>query len=937
MNLHNSIQNILYKADKPLSIHEIAKQLKEVGFDFQKQDKNLVEEEIQIFIKNNPNSFDNLSGKIVSTSNSAWKNLLSAYRYIFETTRNYFSGSDLQFVLASLLFLKRVYDTNKAGENHKIRFSNINSLFFFLSDQNNQVEELLSILKHVEKNRDPLNIFSDFEQLLKRLSKYTILKIFDALDRFETTQYSEENFGSIFEYFLHQISVEFSNLTTPYTPKDLQKVMVAILDPQDGKTLYDPACGSGGLLIESLRYAKGRLDVKGSEIDHRMAQFCYMNLAMNGFSGANLAISDFLEELHNENSYDYVIGDIPLNGIYKPDRYYDLFGRWNILPPKSGKEYSDPVVFVLSKLSEKGKAVITVSETLLFKGGKEKETRELLINKDILECVISLPHGALRPYTDGKASILVINFSKPEELQGKIKFIDSTLTYSDSKSVDININEVVALYRSLSQEFSSKYKLVQREKLTKDLNLSVSTYRTESILAKEMLASGKAIKLGEIVKIRSGVNFKKEDSLNDSGIPVVRIENLSKEILDIYLDIKEIKNKATNIHQYERSLLSQECILIARIGNQLKPTYFKPSAQNKQILLHSSLFALIPNKKENVVDLEYLYYQLHDNFILEQIVRNRVGAVMSSISISRLNEVIIPFVDISAQKEFVSFQKASIISAERAKVEERLQALNYREEIEQKESHIVKTLVHQLRPTLVSINLQVQTFKRIINKCCLGDRKEFNYEEFQHDPDLEDLITLPDNSSLEELIYRFEKDTLHLNDVLTSVNKVMNFNLKSSDKTEIDILQFIRDFADFHYQKETRLYTIEVKGENIILLIHRTSFTELLDQLVINAEKHGFSEISKKTPKLIFDVKKSKDRPVAIIEYQNNGKTFNLTQDEYIGLFTKSQASKGSGIGGNYINRIVKAHGGAIVIDENFTSGFRMTIEMPLLDKEHNE
>ncbi len=142
----------------------------------------------------------------------------------------------------------------------------------------------------------------------------------------------------------------------------------------------------------------------------------------------------------------------------------------------------------------------------------------------------------------------------------------------------------------------------------------------------------------------------------------------------------------------------------------------------------------------------------------------------------------------------------------------------------------------------------------------------------------------------------------------------------------------MRILPNQHLQKKLRPYTIDVKGEHINLLIHHPSFRELLEQLVINAEKHGFSvqKKLKRVPKILFEIRRSKNRPIVIIEYQNNGKPFKLTQKDYIEAFTKSQNSQGSGIGGNYVNRIIKAHGGALTIDEDFLFGFHMTIELPL-------
>nr|WP_290222934.1 N-6 DNA methylase [Trichocoleus desertorum] len=911
-----------------MSTREIADYLNRTGLYTREDGTPVDKEHIRLHVIKRSDIFDNLNGKVVLTSDTGWKSLLTAYWQLFDVLRNYFSQSDLQFTLASLLFLKRAYDMNSFESTYPIH--NVPNLF---SDQHTAyAERLVQELEDLDRPNNSPSIFSDCAQLLKRLNQEARKTILSVLERFDTSKYSEEDFGPIFDYFLHQISIEFSNSTTPYTPKYLQNLMVAILAPEAGKRLYDPTCGSGGLLIEALRAVEGKLDAKGTEINHRMVQFGYMNLVMNGFFNVDLRTTDFLEELHSKRTYDYIIGDLPLNSAYKPDRYYDLFYKWGMQSPKSGKGYSAPVLFVLSKMAEDGRAVITVSENLLFKGGKEKETRELLVQQDILECVISLPQGALKPYTDAKCSILVLNNRKPLELKNKIKFIESTLTYSNSKSIDVDASEIITFYQSKSQEVTSTYKLIQRDKLTKDLNLSVSTYNAESVLTEEMLASGKAIRLGELVEIHSGANPRKEDFDLDTGILVVKIENLSKDILDVYLNSEEIGHKVEGYTQHKRSVISQECILIARIGEQLKPTYFKPNKKTPKILIHSGLFALIPIKKGKEIDLEYLYYQLHEQFFLDQIQRSRTGAVMPSISITRLKEVIIPYVEIAAQKDFVASQKASIIAMERAKTEERIKTLNYKEEIEQKESHIVKTLVHQLRPTLLSIDLQVRTFKRIVYKYNLTKKREFDENFSQIDPDLEGLIEKPENNTLEELIERFEADTLHLNNVLTSVNKVMNFNLNSSDKTPTNILKFIQDFAVQHQQKEAKVYSIEVKGEQVTLLIHHPSFRELLEQLIINAEKHGFSRAkeSQKLNKIIFDIKQDRDRPVAIIECRNNGNPFKLTQKDYIEAFTKSQNSQGSGIGGNYVNRIVKAHGGALRIDEKFSSGFRMVIEIPL-------
>lgn len=938
MTLHDAIVQILEEAGRPLSTREIADRVNQSGL-YSRKDEKLVEKgQIRSRVKNYSKLFDYINGQIILTSDQHWKKLLTSYWYLADILRGYFGKSDLQFLLASLLFLKRLRDINNIDQKYGIRVPSDNNSNLFYDFDFNHSENIFRELEHLDSINNSLGIFSDSSHLLQRLDNKKLNEIFNTLGQFETNEYNEQEFGPIFEYFLHHISIEFSNSTTPYTPRYLQELMVSLLNPQPGKTLYDPVCGSGGLLIEALNFVGGEMITKGTEINHRMTQLGYMNLVMNGYSNVELNTADCFSELNNDTNYDYIVGDLPLNGVYDLNDYYDLLSSWGITPSKSGKGYSAPVLFVLSKMSQYGIAVITVSESLLFKGGKEKEIRELLIREDVLESVISLPHGALRPYTDAKSSILILNRNKPNHLKNRIKFIDSISTYSDSKSMDINTDEIVKLQKEGSSRITDSFKLIESEKLRRDLNLSVSTYSTESLLAEEMLLSGEGVKLGDVVNIRSGTSPKKEELNSGTNIPVIKIENLSKDILDLYLDLSSIQHRVEYLTKYRRSLLYEEAVLIARIGDQLKPTYYKPSNEISEILFHSGLFALIPQGAERKINLEYLYYQLHTEFVTDQIKKRRSGAVMPHISIAQLKEVVIPYMNIPAQINFVASQKASIISSERSKIEERIKALGYEEAVEQKESDVVKTLIHQLRPSLLSIDLQVKAFKRIIEKHSLTEKKEFDESDHNHDPELDGLINRPKSLTLGNLINRLELDTIHLNDVLTSVNKVMNFNIDSEDKIDTDLLQFIQDYATSKQTQKKLEYTFEVKGKHVMLPIHQTSFREMLDQLALNADKHGFSDKKKikGKPKITFRIRKSEERKVVIIEYLNNGKPYLLTQEDYTKAFIKSQSSDGSGIGGNYVNRVIKAHGGELIIEENKSSGFHMTIEIPLKqDLEH--
>lgn len=931
MTLHEAISQILKEEGRPLSTREIADRINSTRLYIRRDEKPIEKTQIRSSVKNQSKLFDYVNGQVVLTSDINWRELLTTYWYLADTLRNNFNRSELQFLLASLIFVKRLSDIKyQNNENNDVipslAFSNARLDKFLFDYIEKSPYEAIEDLKSQDEFNELPSVFEDFGRLVSLLDFNKRREVFKALGKLNTSSYSTNEFGPIFEYFLHLISVEFSNSTVPYTPKYLQELMVAILDPLQGKTLYDPVAGSGGLIVETLKITHGDLIAKGAEINHRMAQLGYMNLIMNGFSSTKIIAEDCMRELDSPELFDYIIGDLPMNGFSNSLENEMLFNRYGMKPTSSGKGYSVPVLFVLAKLKDSGKAVITVSENLLFKGGKEREIRELLIREDYIESVISLPNGALKPYTEAKASVLVLNKNKAPELKNRIKFIEAQKTFNDSKSIDIDIDSIVEAYKSRDSKRHNNSRLIHFDKLRNDLNLSTSTYSAESLEAEEMLANGSGRKLGELVEIISGKVPKQQIEVVDiaGGLPIIRMENLSKDILDLHLNVQDSR-KVEPSHDYGRSILSKEGLLIARLGDNLKPTYYKPSEEYPEILFHSSIFALTP-KSQDLIDLEYLYYQLNSDFVNKQVRNNRVGAVMPHISIARLQEIIIPYVSKDLQKQFTDTQKANIISAERSKVEERIRALGYEDAIEQKESDIVRTLVHELRPKLSKINVFAEKLSRLVKIHMLEDLKEYPDDIKESvDPEAE----VPENLSLKEVTNKLISDSEKLSDILATVKEVMSFNLDESDFVKTDLLTFIDNYISAKKVEINNVFSIEVRGTHIDIFLHTESMQHVLDQLIANAEKHGFKDKSKNY-KIEFRIKYDSERQISILEYSNDGEPFSLTQKDYVNFITKSKDSTGSGIGGYYVNRIIRSHGGAIIIEEGLKKGFRMQIELPI-------
>src|SRR5690606_34845354 len=107
------------------------------------------------------------------------------------------------------------------------------------------------------------------------------------------------------------------------------------------------------------------------------------------------------------------------------------------------------------------------------------------------------------------------------------------------------------------------------------------------------------------------------------------------------------------------------------------------------------------------------------------------------------------------------------------------------------------------------------------------------------------------------------------------------------------------------------------------------SIKEMIDQLLINAEKHGFDFEKDSVKTVKFHITKNNLKGLFTIEYSNNGKDFTLTLEDLINPFQKGSKSNGTGIGGNYIYRIIRAHKGDIELNNKIKKGLGLRIEIP--------
>ncbi len=275
----------------------------------------------------------------------------------------------------------------------------------------------------------------------------------DLLDHFSQPQFVlvNDNFefpdllGAAYEYLIKFFADSAGKKGGEfYTPGEVVRLLVQLTQPQAGNTIYDPTVGSGGFLIQAHQYVEEQgqnaddLALYGQDSNGTVWSICRMNMILHNITRATIENGDTLEDpliLDNGQirKFDRVLANPPFSQNYSRAsmKFTSRFREWC---PETGKKAD--LMFVqhmLASLKTDGRMATVMPHGVLFRGGKEKLIRELLINDDCIEAIVSLPPGLF--YGTGiPACVLVCNKSKPDKLKNKILFINADREYAEGKN-----------------------------------------------------------------------------------------------------------------------------------------------------------------------------------------------------------------------------------------------------------------------------------------------------------------------------------------------------------------------------------------------------------------------------------------------------------------------------------------------------------------------
>ena len=304
--------------------------------------------------------------------------------------------------------------------------------------------------------------------------------------------YSADLMGDAYEILLKKFADESKKKAGEfYTPRPVVKLLVRILDPKPGETVYDPACGSGGMLIEAIHHMKNDTlccgSIFGQEKNVTNAAIAKMNLFLHGASDFNVMQGDTLRNpkiLQGDQlaQFDCVIANPPfsLEKWGATEWSSDIYGRnlWGT-PNDSNGDYAWVQHMVKSMKPESGRMAVVLPQGVLFRGDVEGRIREKLVKSDLVEAVVTL--GDKLFYGTGLSPcFLVLRQRKPDNHTGKILMVDGTKIFTAQRAQNIltdeNVDTLYKLYADYEDiEGQSKVVTLQEVK-EKDFNLSPNRY-----------------------------------------------------------------------------------------------------------------------------------------------------------------------------------------------------------------------------------------------------------------------------------------------------------------------------------------------------------------------------------------------------------------------------------------------------------------------------
>ena len=479
------------------------------------------------------------------------------YRFISENICDYIHGimkevgqPDFDYAATSDAMAENIKKKMVEEKGYFIKPSQLFQNVVKIADKEENLNELLSTIFHdieasaigTASEEDLRGLFSDFavdstdlgstvikrNQLLAKVLK-TVAQM-DLGSKYDDTE--NDTFGDTYEFLMQMYASEAGKsggeFFTPQQVSELLARLAAWNNPNIQK-VYDPACGSGSLLLKFAKtVGKENENLKyfGQEVNPTTYNLCRINMFLHNvnYDNFDIALEDTLlkpQHMH-EAPFDAIVSNPPYslkwegkdNTILINDERYSPAG---VLAPKSAADLAF-TMHMLWHLSEKGTAAIVEFPGVLYRGGDEKKIRQYLIKNNFVDTVIQLPANLF--FGVGIATCIIV-LKKSAKTDSSVLFIDASKLFQKNGNKNVLLPEhqdkIMALYQNRQDE-QYLAKLVKNDDiLENDCNLSVSSYVEQEDTREKIIISEVNEKLRTLVKEGTDLNEKIEEIIKELG------------------------------------------------------------------------------------------------------------------------------------------------------------------------------------------------------------------------------------------------------------------------------------------------------------------------------------------------------------------------------------------------------------------------------------
>ncbi|SDK69615.1 type I restriction-modification system subunit M [Pseudomonas indica] len=427
-------------------------------------------------------------------------------------------AADFKTYIFPLLFFKRICDVWDEEYQEIVDETGDEQLAWFPESHRFQIPEdchwndvrtkasnvgtaLQRAMREIEKaNPDTLyGVFGDAQWSNKDRLSDALLK--DLIEHFSKLPFGNKNvnsdlLGDAYEYLIKK----FADATNKkagefYTPRSVVRLMIDMLDPKEAETIYDPACGTGGMLLAAVQHVKEQHgDVKrlwgklyGQEKNLTTSSIARMNLFLHGIEDFQVVRGDTLRnpaffEVDRLATFDCVIANPPFSlEKWGEDLWLnDPFGRnFAGLPPSSSGDFAWVQHMVKSMADVSGRMAVVLPQGALFRKGVEGNIRQKLLEMDLVEAVIGLAPNLF--YGTGLAAcILVLRKRKPAKHKKKVLIADASRLFRRGRAQNYlepeHAAEILGWYRGFA-DVQDAVRVVSLDEIkAEDWTLNISRY-----------------------------------------------------------------------------------------------------------------------------------------------------------------------------------------------------------------------------------------------------------------------------------------------------------------------------------------------------------------------------------------------------------------------------------------------------------------------------